>query len=62
MASYSRFENEFHYAETRNGNEIRYDEIRVTLQPVIAGNVRTASISRDEFLNGDQDQVEQLNR
>jgi hypothetical protein len=32
-----------------------YHEIKVTLHPVVGGNVRTISISREEFLRGNQD-------
>jgi hypothetical protein len=53
--SYSRFERQFPYSEERVGNEIQYHEIRVTLHPVVGGNVRTISISREEFLRGNQD-------
>ena len=52
---YSRFEKQFPYSEERIGNEIQYHDIRVTLHPVVGGNVRTISISREEFLRGNQD-------
>jgi hypothetical protein len=55
LPSYSRFERQFLYSEERRGNEIQYHEIRVTLHPVIGGNVRTISISREEFLRGRRD-------
>jgi hypothetical protein len=53
--SYSRFERQFVYSEERIGNEIQYCEISVTLHPVLGGTLRTTSISREEFLRGDQD-------
>lgn len=55
LPCYSRFERQFVYSEERVGNEIQYHEIRVTLHPVVGGNVRTISISREEFLRGNQD-------
>jgi hypothetical protein len=48
-------EKQFPYSEERVGNEIQYREIKVTLHPVVGGNVRTISISREEFLRGNQD-------
>jgi hypothetical protein len=62
MPSYSHFEKEFQYSETRNGNEIQFQEIHVTLHPVIDGNVRTTSISSDQFQRGDEDEAEHPNR
>lgn len=50
--SYHEFEKEFIYSEQRDTSRIQYDEISVTLHPVMGGNVRTKDISRSEFLKG----------
>jgi hypothetical protein len=55
LPSYSRFESQFVYSEERVGNEIQYHEISVTLHSVVGGTLRAISISREEFLRGDQD-------
>ena len=49
---YSQFERELRYAKKHEQKRVQYDEIRVTLHPVIGGNVRTRAISRKEFLKG----------
>jgi hypothetical protein len=54
LPSYDRFDCQFVYSEKRIGDEIQY-EIKVTLHPVIGGNVRNPSITRDEFLRGEHD-------
>jgi hypothetical protein len=38
--------------EERGSERIEYDEISVTLHPIVGGNVRTKGISREEFLKG----------
>lgn len=48
--SYSEFERQFVYAEIKVKNSVEYDEISVTLHPVVGGNVRTKPISREQFL------------
>ncbi len=53
LPSYDRFDRQFVYSEERIGDDIQYHEI--TLQPVIGGNIRTVSITRDEFLRGEHD-------
>lgn len=55
LPSYDRFDRQFVYSEERIGDEVQYREIKVTLHPVIGGNVRTVSITRDEFLRGEHD-------
>jgi hypothetical protein len=55
LPSYSQFDRQLVYSEEHIGDDIRYHEIKVTLQPVIGGNVRAVPISREEFLRGTQD-------
>lgn len=50
--SYGEYEKAFHYVEQHDHESIQYKEISVTLQPVHGGNVRTKTISREEFLRG----------
>ena len=50
--SYHEFEKPVSYSEQTDTTGTRYDEISVTLHPVIGGNVRTKSISRSDFLRG----------
>jgi hypothetical protein len=50
--SYGEYEKAFGYAEQHDHEGIQYKEISVTLQPVHGGNVRTRTISREEFLRG----------
>jgi hypothetical protein len=53
LPSYDRFDRRFVYFEERIGDEIQYHEIKVTLHRVIGGNLRTVSITRDEFLRSE---------
>ena len=54
--SYHQFERTLDYAEQTKEEEqtvrVKYSEIRVTLHPVVGGNVRTIAISRADFLKG----------
>lgn len=50
--SYHEFERAITYSEEADANGIRYNEIRVTLHPLMGGNVRTKAISRRDFLRG----------
>lgn len=50
--SYSEFERTFEYNERRDSDGIQYKTISVTLNPVLLGNVRTKTITREEFLKG----------
>jgi hypothetical protein len=50
--SYHQFERSLTYSEQTDATGIKYDEISVTLHPVVGGNVRTITISREEFLKG----------
>ena len=52
LPTYSQFGQQLVYSEKKLGDDIRYHEIKVTLQPVIGGNVPTLPISREEFLTG----------
>lgn len=53
--TYSQFGRHLVYSEEKIGDDIRYREIKVTLQPVIGGNVLAVPISREEFLRGTED-------
>src|SRR5437660_2958866 len=44
--SYAEFEQTLHYSERNDHEGVHYLEVRVTLHPVIGGNVRTRQISR----------------
>lgn len=51
--SFYQFEKDLDYTEEeRSGGRIEYNEFRITIHPVIGGNVRTKRISRSEFLKG----------
>jgi hypothetical protein len=50
--SYSEFDRTFEYREQRDSEGLQYKSISVTLNPVLNGNVRTKTITRDEFLGG----------
>jgi len=50
--SYHEFQKTVTYSEQRDASGIQYDDINVTLHPVMGGNVRTKPISRSEFLKG----------
>lgn len=50
--SYQQFERAVVYGEEREGREIRFNTVRVTLHPVLHGNARTKRISREQFLRG----------
>lgn len=50
--SYHEFDRNISYSEQSDTERIRYDEISVTLHPVMGGNVRTKTISRSDFLKG----------
>ncbi len=59
LPSYNRFDKQFVYSEERIGNDLQYREIKVTLHPVIGGNIRKVSITREEFLSGSRDMSSQ---
>ncbi len=50
--SYSEFERAFLYSEEHDSEGVHYDNISVTLHPVLFGNVKTNAISREQFLKG----------
>lgn len=50
--SYSEFERIFQYSEQHIPKGVQYDDLSVTLHPVLFGNVRTKAITREEFLKG----------
>ena len=50
--SYYEFERTFEYSEHRDSEGVQYKTISVTLNPVLFGNVRTKTITREEFLRG----------
>lgn len=52
---YHQFEKEFVYTEVRVGNTVEYHDMSVTLHTVTGGNVRTHSISREQFLGNDRE-------
>jgi hypothetical protein len=47
--SFTKFDEIMNFVETRNGNEVRWNDHEVTLNPVIGGNARTSRISESEF-------------
>lgn len=51
---YNQFGKQLEYTEQHDPDGVHYqsDDIRVTLNPVIGGNVRTRVITREEFLKG----------
>ena len=50
--TYDEFERTFDYSEQQNSEGVRYHTISVTLNSVLFGNVRTRTITREEFLRG----------
>jgi hypothetical protein len=50
--SYCKYDSDFRYTEQRDDDVVHYHEMTVTLQPVLAGNVKATPISREEFLGG----------
>jgi hypothetical protein len=50
--SYDQFDRVFEFNEQRDSERVQYKTISVTLNPVLFGNVRTKTITRDEFLKG----------
>ena len=52
-ATYYEFEKPLLYAESDEGKSTKFKSISVTLHPVPLGNARTATISRQKFLSGD---------
>jgi hypothetical protein len=50
--SYDQFDQVFEFNEQRDSERVRYNTISVTLNPVLFGNVRTKTITREEFLKG----------
>ena len=49
---YSEFERSFEFNEQHDSDRVRYHSISVTLHSVPFGNVRTKTITREEFLRG----------
>ena len=50
--SYSEFDKTFEFSEQRDSKRVQYDAVSVTLNPVLLGNVKTKTITREEFLKG----------
>jgi hypothetical protein len=50
--SYDQFDRVFEFNEQRDSERVQYKTISVTLNPVLFGNVRTKTITREEFLKG----------
>jgi len=50
--AYFQFQRVFDFSERRDADGIEYHSISVTLQAVPNGNVRTTTISREQFLRG----------
>jgi hypothetical protein len=50
--TYNEFERTLEYAEQRDSEGVRYHTISVSLNSVLFGNVRTRTITREEFLKG----------
>lgn len=50
--AYSEFERSFDFSEQRHSHGVQYHSISVTLHAVPSGNVRTRTITREEFLKG----------
>jgi hypothetical protein len=57
--TYNQFGQPFVYSEQQTGDGVRYREIRVTLHPVIGGNVQAVPISREVFLRGTKNTSQQ---
>ena len=50
--TYDEFERTLDYDEQRDSEGVKYHTVRVTLNSVLFGNVRTRTITREEFLRG----------
>jgi hypothetical protein len=50
--TYDEFERTLDYDEHRDSEGVKYHTVRVTLNSVLFGNVRTRTITREEFLRG----------
>lgn len=50
--SYHEFEKLLSYTEQTDVEAIRFEKITITLNPVIGGNIKAKSISRNDFLRG----------
>jgi hypothetical protein len=50
--TYDKFERTLDYDEQRDSEGVKYHTVRVTLNSVLFGNVRTRTITREEFLRG----------
>lgn len=50
--SYDQFDRVFEFNEQRDSEGVQYKTVSVTLNPVLFGNVRTKTITREEFLKG----------
>lgn len=50
--TYDEFERTLGYDEQRDSEGLKYHTIRVTLNSLLFGNVRTRTITREEFLKG----------
>ncbi len=50
--SYSEFDKTFEFNEQRDSEGVQYKAISVTLNPVLFGNVKTKTITREEFSKG----------
>jgi hypothetical protein len=50
--SYDQFDRVFEFNEQRDSERVHYKTVSVTLNPVLFGNVRTKTITREEFLKG----------
>jgi hypothetical protein len=50
--TYSEFERSFDFKEQHDSDGVQFHSIRVTLHSVPFGNVRTKTITREEFLRG----------
>ena len=47
--SFTRFEEEFHFSETRLGDAVEYDQVRITLHGVLHGNAASDPIDEAAF-------------
>ena len=52
QSTYDEFERTLDYDEQRDSEGVKYHTVRVTLNSVLFGNVRTRTITREEFLRG----------
>jgi hypothetical protein len=55
QASYREFDRTFEFNEKDTPEGIEFEDLTVTLHPVVFGNVRTRPISREEFLKGNHE-------